>query len=200
MIVLRGVLFALLACLSLEAFAHGGVSLEDDTCIITIGTYKAHFTGYQPQARASQEFCEDIPVVARSIIVLDFISRPLRDMLIDFRVVKDINEVGVSATIDDLGSADDIERATMFRRPPERFPRGSVDVSIDFTEPGQYIGIMTAIDDDADVRREYVSVFPFSVGVTNWWAQLKWIVAALLLGVVLLLWTNRSRDSNTPAS
>ena len=99
--------------------------------------------------------------------------------------IKDINEVGVSATIDDLGSADDIERATMFRRPPERFPRGSVDVSIDFTEPGQYIGIMTAIDDDADVRREYVSVFPFSVGVTNWWAQLKWIVAALLLGVVV---------------
>lgn len=197
---LRCGLFALLVCFAPGAFAHGGVSVEDDTCIMTIGTYKAHFTGYQPQVRASQEFCEDIPVVAESIIVLDFISRPLRDMLIDFRVVRDVNEVGVKATIDDLGSAEDIERATMFRRPPERFPRGSVDVAIEFTEPGQYIGILTATDEGTDVRREYVSVFPFSVGVTNWWARLKWIIAPLLLGAVLLFWTTRSRDSTTPAS
>ena len=197
---LQRALFVLLMSMTPGAFAHGGVAVEDDTCIMTIGTYKAHFTGYQPQVRASQEFCEDIPTVAESIIVLDFISRPLRDMLIDFRIVKDVNEVGVTATIDDLGSAEDIERATMFRRPPEKFPRGSVDVTIEFTEPGQYIGIMTAIDEGTDTRREYVSVFPFSVGVTNWWARLKWIVAPLLLGAVLLFWTTRSRDSTAPAS
>ena len=185
---LRRALFVLLMCMTAGAFAHGGVAVEDDTCIMTIGTYKAHFTGYQPQVRASQEFCEDIPMVAESIIVLDFISRPLRDMLIDFRIVKDVNEVGVTATIDDLGSAEDIERATMFRRPPEKFPRGSVDVTIEF------------IDEGTDTRREYVSVFPFSVGVTNWWARLKWIVAPLLLGAVLLFWTTRSRDSTAPAS
>jgi len=197
---LQRTLFVLLVCMAAGAFAHGGVAVEDDTCIMTIGTYKAHFTGYQPQVRASQEFCEDIPMVAESIIVLDFISRPLRDMLIDFRIVKDVNEVGVTATIDDLGSAEDIESATMFRRPAEKFPRGSVDVTIDFTEPGQYIGIMTAIDERTDTRREYVSVFPFSVGVTNWWARLKWIVAPLLIGAVVLFWTTRSRDSATPAS
>jgi hypothetical protein len=195
------VLLTVLACtVGPVAFAHGGVAVEDDTCIMTIGTYKAHFTGYQPQVRASQEFCEDIPAVAKSIIVLDFISRPLRDMLIDFRVVKDVNDVGVTATIDDLGSAGDIDRATVFRRPPERFPRGSVDVTLEFTEPGQYIGIMTAIDETTDVRREYVSVFPFSVGVTNWWARFKWIIASLVLGAVLLFWTTRTRDSTTPAS
>lgn len=192
--------FMAFVCTGSNAFAHGGVAVEDDTCIMTIGTYKAHFTGYQPQVRASQEFCEDIPAVAESIIVLDFISRPLRDMLIDFRVIRDVNDIGVTATIDDLGSAEDIERATMFRRPPERFPRGSVDVAIEFTEPGRYIGIMTAIDEGTDVRREYVSVFPFSVGVTNWWARLKWIIAPLLLGAVLLFWTTRTRDSITPAS
>jgi hypothetical protein len=66
-------------------YAHGGVSVENDTCIMSIGPYRAHFTGYQPAVRASQEFCEDIPVVAKSIIVLDFISQPLRVMAVSAR-------------------------------------------------------------------------------------------------------------------
>lgn len=182
------------------ALAHGGVSVEDDTCIMTIGTYTAHFTGYQPQVRASQEFCEDIPAVAKSIIVLDFISRPLREMAIDFRVVRDVNDIGVMATYEDLGTSTDIERATMFYQAPQKFARGSLDVNIEFDQPGQYIGIMTAVDDNTDERREYISVFPFSVGVTNWWARSKWILASVLLGGALLLWSARSRDSSKTVS
>ena len=32
-----------------DATAHGGVSMEDDLCVIKIGFLKAHFTGYQPK-------------------------------------------------------------------------------------------------------------------------------------------------------
>ena len=68
----------ILAMAPFDTQAHGGVSIEDDRCIMTIGPYRAHFSGYQPKLRASQEFCEDIPAVADAIIVLDFISQPLR--------------------------------------------------------------------------------------------------------------------------
>ena len=86
----------------------------------------------------------------------------------------------------------------MFYQPPQRFPRGSLDVSIDFDEPGGYIGVLTAVDEQATERREYVSVFPFSVGVTDWWARSKWILASLAVGALLYFWTARSgRVSNT---
>lgn len=28
--------------------AHGGLALADDLCILTVGPYTIHFTGYQP--------------------------------------------------------------------------------------------------------------------------------------------------------
>jgi hypothetical protein len=183
---------ALLVVLAPAVYAHGGVSVEDDVCIMTIGPYRAHFTGYQPEVRASQEFCEDIPVVAKSIIVLDFINQPLREMAVDFRIVRDVNEVGVTATAADLGSAADIERATIFYRAAERYPRGSFDVGLTFEESGRFIGVLTAVDDKTGTRREYVSVFPFSVGVTDWWGRLKWIVVSIVFGAGLYLWSSRS--------
>lgn len=190
----------LLAAMTSSVFAHGGVSIEDDTCIMSIGPYRAHFTGYQPEVRASQEFCEDIPVVAKSIIVLDFISRPLREMAVDFRIVRDVNDVGVTATVADLGSAAAIEQATIFYRAAERFPRGSFDVAIKFDEPGRFIGVLTAVDDNTDDRREYISVFPFSVGVTNWWGRLKWIAGSIVLGAGLYLWSSRPGKPANAAS
>ena len=127
-----------------QAFAHGGVSVEDDQCILTAGLYRAHFTGYQPTARGSQEFCEDIPVVDRAIIVVDFIDRALREMHVDVRIIRDVDNIGNNATFEDLGSTDDIERATLHYRAPALYPSGTVSVSYDFTEPGRYIGLVTA--------------------------------------------------------
>src|SRR3990167_8180724 len=45
------------------AMAHGGVSMEEDLCVMKLGTYRSHFTGYQPEKRSTQEFCEDIPEI-----------------------------------------------------------------------------------------------------------------------------------------
>ncbi|MFT4562582.1 MAG: hypothetical protein ACI9BW_002328 [Gammaproteobacteria bacterium] len=179
------------------AHAHGGVSVENDTCIMTIGPYKAHFTGYQPAVRASQEFCEDIPVVAKSIIVLDFISRPLRDMSVDFRIVRDVNNIGVTASYADLGSPADIEKATLTYREPKKFPRGSVDVALEFDQAGHYIGIMRVVDSTVEDGREYISVFPFSVGMINWWGRLKWVVLSILVGFGLMFWSYRSSRTAT---
>ena len=36
------------------AGAHGGVEVEADRCIMKIGAFKSHFTGYQPEKRAAQ--------------------------------------------------------------------------------------------------------------------------------------------------
>ena len=176
----------MLGCLVLLAIAptrgdaHGGVSIEDDRCIMSIGPYRAHFTGYQPKVRGAKEFCEDIPVVADAIIVLDFVSQALRDMRVDFRILRDVNNVGVTATYTDLGSIEDIESATVAYRPSQRYPNGNFDVSLKFDTAGSFIGVLSAVD--PGTGREYVSVFPFSVGVVNWWGPLKWVLAVVVLG------------------
>lgn len=177
------VALVLVAVLPDRALAHGGVSVEDDICVMQVGRYRAHFTGYQPRERASQEFCEDIPVLAPAIIVLDFVDMALRKMAIDFRVLKDVNDIGVTATMSDLGSPEDIASATVFYREPAINPRGSLDVSLNFKEAGGYIGILTATD--LEGGHTYTSVFPFSVGVTDWWSFLRWIVWPLVFGVVI---------------
>ena len=163
--------------------AHGGVSIEEDTCIMQIGPYKAHFTGYQPAVRASQEFCEDIPAVASAIIVLDFIDLPLRDMSIDFRVVADVKAIGVTATYEDLGSPADIKAATVLFEAPAVYPRGNLNVELEFEQAGDFIGVVTAAD--AATGRQYTSVFPFSVGKSRAWQGFGWILGTIGFGAAL---------------
>ena len=40
--------------LSTQVHAHGGLSLADDICKLTIGPYTMHFTGYQPESHPGE--------------------------------------------------------------------------------------------------------------------------------------------------
>jgi len=150
------------ACGSSYVLAHGGVSAEDDVCIIKIDRYKAHFTGYLPKERATQEFCEDIPVASESIFVIDYISDELREMELDFRIIRDVNDIGVTATLVDLGGEKAIEDATIFYVAPTLYQKGIMNIRHNFTQDGGYIGIVNAHHLETGLK--YTSVFPFTVG------------------------------------
>ena len=55
-----------------NCLAGGGVLLSDDSCIMTIGFYEAHFTAYQPDSSGDKQFCEDLEEMGNTIFVLDF--------------------------------------------------------------------------------------------------------------------------------
>ncbi len=153
--------------------------MDQDVCIMKLGNMKSHFTGYQPEYRATQEFCEDIPVVGKSIFVIDFISEELREMIIDFRVIKDVKEIGNNATYEDLGGDAAIEAATIYYQEGQLFPRGTLSANYNFTQEGRYVGIVTArYDDDSPVFR---SVFPFQVGLFDYWQFVIPILIILVL-------------------
>jgi len=196
-LVLKGLLTISTLCAGAFAWGHGGVSMDDDMCMMRVGTYKAHFTGYQPESRATQEFCEDIPVVSKAIFVLDFIDDELRNMDVDFRVLRDVKAIGVKATLADLGTKQDIEKNTDFYSEAKRFPRGTMSVTIDFKVEGQYIGLVTA--KNPETGREYTSVFPFSVGVVDYAQYVVPIVLILVLtlvffGVFLYKWKKSEQE------
>ena len=141
---------------------HGGVVMEEDLCVIDIGLFRAHFTIYQPETRASEEFCEDIPDTGEAIFVMDYLHESLRDMPVDFRVIKDVNGVTKYATWQDVESIADLEAETVFYQEARIEPSGSLSASHILDEEGWYIGIVTTRQ--ATVDKTYRAVFGFHVG------------------------------------
>lgn len=164
-----------------QAQAHGGVSVQDNRCLMKIGPYEMNFTGYQPQNTYGQ-YCDDVPDVGKTVIVLDVQqtdsstnnvgaanSNDLRDMLIDLRVLHNVGQAS-----DDV----DLEKNTAIYIPPKKYPQGSLHFEHDFDKPGNFIGIVTAKNDHGQI---FVSRFPFSVGEGANKALLGYGVGAVLL-------------------
>ncbi len=148
---------ALLAALfaNTAVYAHGGVSIEFDTCVLQIGSYRMHLTGYQPETSGGEEFCEDIPATGNAIIVLDYVDDALRGMMTGVRVIeKD------SWTAAQSPSGDD-QAKTILDVPPKLYKAGSVKIERRFDKPGYFVGFLTA---EKEGQEKLVSRFPFSVG------------------------------------
>jgi hypothetical protein len=198
------------ACLSLTlafcllqtgaAFAHGGVSHERDTCVVKLGPYKMHFTGYELETKLSREFCEEIPDAGGVIIVLDEFSKVMRHMAMGFRVIRDVKDLGSSAQYEQLGGDKEIESASIFYKNPEVYVNGTL--TLDFTfEKGKYIGIVTLVD--PETKQTFISSFPFSVGYGSAREILNpalGMIAALLAGGAIVVFTSRRQKENRKPS
>jgi hypothetical protein len=181
-----------LSILSMNVTAHGGVSLEDDLCIMRIGSMRAHFTGYQPKVRASQEFCEDIPELGEAIIVLDFMNPALRKMEIGFRVIKETTGRGARTTYNDIQALLKNPDNILSERAPDQYATGSFNVSLSIKEPGWYVGVLTALDPETETQ--IISAFPFSVGLKDYVGVLMWGCAIVLLGIAFYFLSGRRNN------
>lgn len=187
-----GFLLALAAAGS--AMAHGGVSLEDDVCLLKLGRYRMHFTGYQPQTSGAREFCEDIPATGTAVIVLDAVDDALRGMPLELRILKDTADLGNDARVESLGDAAAIEAATLARLAPAVHATGSSMLQYTFPEAGRFIGYVRA---RPAVGEDVVAVFPFAVGggSTRWYGYAAAILFAVLAAAALFAWASRGRES-----
>lgn len=154
------------ALMASSANAHGGLSMEKDYCKLRIGPYFMHFTGYQPERDATKEFCEDIPAIGATIIVLDFVDEVLKDLPVEVRIIRD------------GGNEADIDRMTLYRLPPMLHPTGSLSLDFQFDEPGNYVGLVSAGSGDQKLSAR----FPFSVGTTRY-LRLPLAMGLLVVGI-----------------
>lgn len=159
--------------------AHGGVAFEDDLCVINIDFMQAHFTVFQPELREAEEFCEDIPEVGRSVFVMEYLHELLSEMYIDFRIVRDVNNVGRFAAWEDVQAIEDLEAATVYYQEPRIEEGGYYRASHEFDAAGTYIGVVTAEHPVED--RYYNAVFYFQVGGPDWGTIPLFIVLVILL-------------------
>jgi hypothetical protein len=197
---LRGVGVCLLAIVvfPFSAAAHGGVSMSNDKCMLRIGANLMHFTGYQPN-ESQQEFCEDIPAVGRTVIVLDAVDTELREMTTEIRVIRDTfaGLLGSTPVLSDEDlRSENLDPLTVSYLPARLYPSGTVHFEHVFTQAGKYIGIVTVRNDHGQV---YVSQFPFSVGRA--WIKQSSVYAALLLAFIvggIAYWRYYSRKLGKP--
>ena len=167
--------FLLAASLVQHAHAHGGVAMERDVCKLRIGPYLMHFTGYLPD-KSRGEFCEDIPLVGRTVIVLDFLDDTVRDRPLAFKIVRD-------------DGTDPIAAPAIYEAGFKTYSSGSAAFRFNILAPGHYVGV-------AHLRGggDYVSVFPFSVGQARMWHHLLIAGAALVASAGLVLaWAMKRR-------
>ena len=146
-----------------QVHAHGGLAMADDMCILSVGPYTIHFTGYQPLTQ-EEEFCEDIPEIGKTVVALDYINDELRPFEAEVRIVRSSasHNISTRTTPQDLEklSDEELENMTVYYLEPEVYPTASILIDHTFPEKGMFAGIVSVAHED----QEHVSVFPFSVG------------------------------------
>jgi hypothetical protein len=151
--------------LTSAAYAHGGVGMVDNRCVLRIGPDIMFFTGYQPQ-NSRGEFCDDIPSIVLTVVALDMQETELRDMLTEVRIIRDdgthtrMNGLPI-LTDAELASKEVLDAVTISYVPPQKYPTGTLTFQHTFPENGKLIGIVTVVNEHG---QKYASQFPFAVG------------------------------------
>jgi hypothetical protein len=118
--------------------------------------------------------------------VLDYLHDSLDEVPVDFRIIRNATGLGSFAQPQDV-EALDVDRHTVFYRPPTVEVDASYQVSYVFEQPGDYIGIVTAGHPTKD--KSYTAIFPFSVGLGGF--PYRWVgagVALILVAGLVFLW------------
>jgi hypothetical protein len=178
-------LLTLGAPFSAHVHAHGGLSLADDVCKLTIGPYTMHFTGYQPESTQEKEFCEDIPATGRTVVALDYIEEALRPLPTEVRIIRDTGAEGKETNLDAI---------TILHIPAKVYPNGSINFEYDFPQPGKFVGLVTVGE-----KKEYESRFPFSVGEPKGTSPYLLVaLAALVVAAVVFFLRGRKSAKISP--
>lgn len=130
--IIRGIAAWLLAMslLTSAAYAHGGVGMVDNRCVLRIGPDIMFFTGYQPQ-NSREEFCDDVPNTGQTVVALDMQDTELRAMLTEIRLIKDdgthtrMNGLPVLSDAE-LASKELLDPVTIAYFPPKQYPTGTL--------------------------------------------------------------------------
>ena len=160
--------------------AHGGVVYEEDQCVLKLGFMNLHFTGFQITSQNRREFCEDIPTIGETLFVIDSLHDYLGEMAVEFRILRDVKKFGEYANMDDIKSLGDLTEATEFVLPFANYPDGIIIANYQFVEPGDYIGVVTAVPKDSGAV-SYEAAFFFRVGGRSYW---QLVAFALALGML----------------
>ena len=164
--------------------AGGGLVLQDDACILRIDFYSAHLTAYQPATSGNEQFCEKLPDTGSTIFVLDYLHPSLKEVPVDFRIIRDVTGQGRFVKLSNVEALGDLEPHSLFYRPPEVRSDASLKVEFEFREKGLYVGVVSAGHPSNDST--YTAVFPIEVGAPKLGFPLVALLVLAVPGIFLI--------------
>jgi hypothetical protein len=175
---LKRLTFALVATLAASA-AQAQIKAEHPRyCVMNVGPSQMMFSAFQ-ENRTDAIFCQNVPELGKTMIILDAKSSELRDMNIEVRLLRNVGQ---------QDWRDDLEATQVAFLPPGKRleARGTTTFTHDFVKDGDYIAVVRAYSDDG--AKEYVGEYMFTVGDAYEQALMSGGIAALFGCVVALAW------------
>jgi len=128
-------------------------SETSEECMRKIGEYDINFNAYQA-ATGSNRFCEDIPLVAPTVLTLDFVDSELRKMPAEARLLE------VESWPAALDGSSDGKALVLQRLPAKAYSSGIIEIDHTFKAPGYFVEVVSI---EAPGGKKHVLRFPFQV-------------------------------------
>ncbi|THJ16212.1 MAG: hypothetical protein CAF42_013620 [Nitrospira sp. CG24B] len=174
----------LLVVAPFSAMAQHGHELAADTCVLHAGPYKMLFASYLPDMYYDRKFCQELPAVGNTVLVLDYVEQELRSIPVEVRIIKD------------TGSEDNLEAITIAHLPSKVYSTGSIDVKYNFDTPGKFVGLVSI-----GQSREHLARFSFSVGeqgIISHLSHYMMVIVPVFVGIVVAVFY-AFRDPRKPS-
>jgi hypothetical protein len=143
----------------------GGGGETTGGCRITVDSHIVQFSIYQPQIAGTTSFCNEIPETGSAILVFDYDGKTLRSMNVSFEVTKKS------------------DGTRLYYQEPAAHPNGTVNATINFTEPGDYEAHVTLVHEGHTVDEH----LPFSVGESRGPSISTYLVIGVVAFAVLYI-------------
>lgn len=144
-------LVTLFACIHFQnAYAHGGVSMDIDSCKFKLANHHLHYAGYKSTETGPIEYCWDIPSSGVAYLTFDFINDELRSKETSFQLFRKT-------------SPDTQEKENPIASIPfAKHNTGSMNIDVEL-DKGHYLGIVS-IKEDGSVHHAKLNI---NVGFEN---------------------------------
>lgn len=174
---------ASLIALGAATGGHAQIAAEHPRfCVMNVGPTQMMFSAFQ-ENRTDAIFCQNVPELGKTMIILDARSNELREMNIEIRLLKNLGQ---------QDWRDDLDAATVAVLPPRKYleARGTASFNYDFAREGDYIALVRATSDDG--AKEYVGRYYFTVGASYEATLATGALAAAASCAGLVMWRRSS--------
>jgi len=158
------------ALLPTEADAHGNLPIEEDTCARFMGRNIVHFSAYQPQFDKAGHYCDEIPKIGDTIVVVDLYNQRLRQVPVSLKIIDP--------------SLSEVEQVLVSTQ-PKVYTHGVIEAETSFPHSGNYQAIITVADGDAEERIFTIRVEPSKV-MTYVSRGLIYAIMLILIGLLIV--------------
>lgn len=175
--------YALMAIAVFYSPAYAQIKAEHPrNCIFNVGPTQMMFSAFQ-ERQTDEIFCQHVPKLGLTMIILDARQPELTDMNIDVRVLRDVGQ---------KDWRDDLDANTVSLLPQSKYlkKRNTLSFNYEFSDEGNYITVVRAKSDDE--LKEYIGEYSFSVGETYQWLQTLCVLLIAVGAVSFGIWHNKS--------